>query len=376
MGLSVAIIVVGCLLVAATHAVQLWSAPAAIPTTVPAACRAVLVQNITCDYGNNSLVTAGQAANGVALISSEATKYCTTSCYQSLRTFKTNVDSKCGNTEYNLYPNSNLTQSAAALADGLSWAYNLTCIEDATIHANCDNLPSMEGRSICLSPPGGGTFAYNSSVTQPTQPTLTSSLITQWVSAIGTIPTVNFTTSWYSSEFNSTGTASITSTASWNETLASELVQQTQYCWLTDDDVDNPDEEDYSEGCQNLMDEYCFPTPGAAVPPSPSRIPAICSPNTSTYITGTLPSTTNPPGATPTPYQPNMIVGCQQFYQVVGGDTCQQVADKFSIDLSLVSDTTCFWFLPIYVCSKFFMTSPPPPSPHTFDQMSIDNENH
>lgn len=131
MGLSVAIIVVGCLLVAATHAVQLWSAPAAIPTTVPAACRAVLVQNITCDYGNNSLVTAGQAANGVALISSEATKYCTTSCYQSLRTFKTNVDSKCGNTEYNLYPNSNLTQSAAALADGLSWAYNLTCIEDA-----------------------------------------------------------------------------------------------------------------------------------------------------------------------------------------------------------------------------------------------------
>ncbi|GAW27292.1 hypothetical protein SAMD00023353_10200180 [Rosellinia necatrix] len=216
----------------------------------------------------------------------------------------------------------------------------------------------MEGRSICLSPPGGGTFEYNSSVSQRPPPTLTSSLITDWISATGTIPTTNFTTSWYSSEFDSTATASITSTAIFNETLASELVQQTQYCWLSDEDFNYLNEEEYSQGCQNLMDQYCFPLPGAAVPPSPSRIPALCTPNRSTYITATPTSTTTTaPNATPTPHQPDMINNCKKFYKVLSGDTCQKVADAFFITLDLlhgwnpaVGDDCSSLLLGYYVC--------------------------
>ncbi|KAI1658124.1 hypothetical protein F4813DRAFT_388904 [Daldinia decipiens] len=521
MGLITVVVLIGHLLFPAAKAVKLWTAPAAIPTNVPAACRAALVQNITCNYGKNNLVTAAQAASGLALISSEAGTYCTTSCYESLKTFQANVDAKCGSTQYALYVNSSYTQSAAALADGLSWAYNLTCIKDAsgfclwdlyagnetacsdcalkygaamlssdygraklspgkfsstlsscsadpksytytysstatltanettttaastptctgktytvqssdtcqsvskgngvgtdlminrnhldyncsvlstgmslclqdtctiytlegnetcdgilkgksfttiqlvswnpTIHTNCDNLASMKGRSICLSPPGGGTFEYNSSVSHAPLPTLNSSFITNWVPATGMIPTTNFTTSWYSSVFNSTAKASITSTASNNETLASELAQQTKYCWLTDDDLESLDEEEYTEGCQSLMDEYCFPTPGAPVPPSPSRIPSQCTPNRSTYMTGT-PTSSSAPSATPTPYQAGMIAGCKQFYKVLSGDTCQKIADTFSITLTqfrgwnpAVGDSCESLFLGYYVCVR------------------------
>ncbi|KAK8050310.1 hypothetical protein PG994_012040 [Apiospora phragmitis] len=170
----------------------------------------------------------------------------------------------------------------------------------------------MEGRSICVS----------------------------WLSATGTIPASNFSTSWYSTEFDSTATASITATAVYNSTLASDLVQQTQYCWLTDDDLDYLDEEDYSGGCQSLMDEYCFPTAGAPVPPSPSRIPAQCTPDRATYITGTPTSSGSGAGATPSPVQPGIITGCQQFYKVVSGDTCQKVSDAFSISLSQVNKSS------------------------------------
>ncbi|ROW07592.1 hypothetical protein VPNG_06807 [Cytospora leucostoma] len=128
--------------------------------------------------------------------------------------------------------------------------------------------------------------------------------------------------------------ASITRTAVNNEILASELAQQTQYCRLTDDDFDYLDEEEYAEGCQSLMDEYCFATAGAPVSPSPSRIPAVCSPDRSTYITGT-PTIISAAGTTPAPYQPNIIAGCQHFYKVASGDTCQNVADAFSITLIL-----------------------------------------
>lgn len=110
-----------------TEATQLWTIPGAIPTTVPAACRAVLVQNITCA---NNLVTASQVSNGMSLMGDEAAQYCTAECYSSLRTFQTNVDAKCGDTMYAMYANSTLVQSGASLADGLVWAYNVSCIQD------------------------------------------------------------------------------------------------------------------------------------------------------------------------------------------------------------------------------------------------------
>ena len=136
---------------------------------------------------------------------------------------------------------------------------------------------------------------------------------------------------------NPTATPSVTITMSFNATLSSQMAQQTQYCWLNDDDWSNGiDVEDFPAGCQSLFDVYCFPTPGAAVPTSPSHIQTVCTPNRATYTTD-VPSATNTPQATPVPYQPNMVRGCRTFYNVVSGDNCQVVVDKFGISLEQVS---------------------------------------
>lgn len=153
--------------------------------------------------------------------------------------------------------------------------------------------------------------------------------------------------------WDSSATASITATAAYNTTLASELAQQTQYCWLTDQDFESGfDEDDYAAGCQALFTQYCFPTPGQPAPTSPSRIPAVCTPARTTPA-----STTASAGPTPTPYQDGMVKGCRKFYKVISGDTCQKVADSFSIDVGLfegwnpaVGAECTSLFLGYYVC--------------------------
>jgi hypothetical protein len=156
------------------------------------------------------------------------------------------------------------------------------------------------------------------------------------------VGTISFTTSWYTPTLNLSATPTPWLTITYNETLASELAQQTQYCWLNDDDFANGfNEEDYPEGCQSLLSVYCFPTPGAPVPTSPARIPAMCTPDRSEYIIidddEPPASTTSAPATTPTPYQPNMIHGCKRFYKVLSGDTCQKILDTFGLSLQQVS---------------------------------------
>lgn len=107
-------------------AVQLWPSPAAIPTSVPALCRAALVQNITC---LSNLVTASDVVGGMAMSSAEAGQYCTSGCHNSLTTFQTQVTAGCGSSMYTLYQDSNYTQSPSALVDSLVWAYSVNCIQ-------------------------------------------------------------------------------------------------------------------------------------------------------------------------------------------------------------------------------------------------------
>ncbi len=109
-------------------AIQLWSTPGATPNSVPVPCRAALVQNITCA---NSLVTAPQVACGLTLLGANATAYCTSTCYDSLKTFQTKIVAGCDTATYMLFPNSTYMQSAAALADCLGWAYGVICTKDS-----------------------------------------------------------------------------------------------------------------------------------------------------------------------------------------------------------------------------------------------------
>lgn len=156
----------------------------------------------------------------------------------------------------------------------------------------------------------------------------------------GDVAALSATTSWYTPTLNVSATGTPTTTASYNATLASLLVAATQYCWFTDADWTNGvDEDDYPAGCTSLIETYCYVDPDAPVPTSPVRIPAVCTPDDSTYVTAatSATTTTSPAGATPTPVQPGMIAGCQKFYKVISGDTCQGIADALLITLEEVS---------------------------------------
>ena len=65
-----------------SFSIQLWSSPGALPTNIPASCRAELSKNITC---SPVLVSAQFAAGGRAMDPKTAAQYCTSSCYNSLQ---------------------------------------------------------------------------------------------------------------------------------------------------------------------------------------------------------------------------------------------------------------------------------------------------
>jgi hypothetical protein len=108
-------------------AIKLWDSANAIPSTVPESCRAALAQDIGCD---NRLVTASQAASRAVLVGELAAEYCTSICHDSIEDFRTKVTAECGSKEYVLYANSTLKEAPADLANGLSWAYRLSCVKD------------------------------------------------------------------------------------------------------------------------------------------------------------------------------------------------------------------------------------------------------
>ena len=113
----------------AASAIQLWGKPGEIPTTVPAKCRAALTTNITCDF----LVTANKAVSGQIVSGMSAESFCGAPCVGSMADFQRKVIEGCGNTQYMLWENSTMTQSGQALADGLSWAQRLLCIQDKSV---------------------------------------------------------------------------------------------------------------------------------------------------------------------------------------------------------------------------------------------------
>ncbi|KAL4759198.1 uncharacterized protein BDW70DRAFT_169597 [Aspergillus foveolatus] len=204
-----------------------------------------------------------------------------------------------------------------------------------TIHQNCDNLDSMAGRSVCISPPGGGSFSMPDS-SNSTSTGLASSIVTAWTPGETTTLT-NLTTSWYSPTIDPSYNQSIV-TYTANSTLSSLLAERTQYCWITDDDWDNlfnPD--DLAQNCQSLYSAYCDPAPTAPVPGSSPAVPGSCTPVYSTAVpssTPQRPSATSSGVPTPTPTQSGMADGCTKFHKVEKDEGCQQIADDYGIALS------------------------------------------
>ena len=78
------LLILSCLL-GFSSSIQLWSSPGALPTTIPASCRAELSKNITC---SPVLISPQFVAGGRALDPKAAAQYCTPSCYNSLKVRK------------------------------------------------------------------------------------------------------------------------------------------------------------------------------------------------------------------------------------------------------------------------------------------------
>lgn len=116
-----------------------------------------------------------------------------------------------------------------------------------------------------------------------------------------------------------------------NATHASIEAEYTRDCWITQEDWENGfDPEEMAEPCQTLMSTYCTYETDRSSPTSLSRAPAVCTPDRSWYSLEPDPD----PVHTPEPTQVNMTKGCNAFYKVKSGDTCDGVASANNVTVS------------------------------------------
>ncbi|KAL4782868.1 hypothetical protein BJX76DRAFT_358502 [Aspergillus varians] len=232
-----------------------------------------------------------------------------------------------------------------------------------TLHDNCDNLDSMLGRSLCVSPPGGNGSFVPPAPHNTTSQGLSTSLISSWVPGETVTTLTNITTSWYTPTIDPDYTPpGVTHTP--NATYSSLFAERTAYCWITEDDYNNEDFSPYDleEDCLSLFEEYCEPAITSPIPTSTS-IPGSCTPTFTTYTstpetnatTSTTTSTTIAP--TPTPTQPNMVKGCTKFHQVQSKDECDTIASQYKISVNDfydwnpdIGDNCKALWLDYYVC--------------------------
>ncbi|PKY05237.1 hypothetical protein P168DRAFT_318263 [Aspergillus campestris IBT 28561] len=120
---------------------KIWDTPAALGTLIPAGCRAALTTNITCP---GKLITAAEIVNQVPQNETFLEQYCEPACRDSLQSFATLVNTRCGDTVYSF---GNYTkQSGNAIAVPLLWSQDVACLEDSTTHSLC--LPSITNHTI------------------------------------------------------------------------------------------------------------------------------------------------------------------------------------------------------------------------------------
>lgn len=176
--------------------------------------------------------------------------------------------------------------------------------------------------------------------------------------SIATAPP-NITTKWYNTQTSFLPPSTKTITA--NLTAASLISARISYCPFTSEDIlDGRSEADLPDNCQALLEPYCYPDPDAPVPKS-TIFPASCTPprdatSTTAAVTGSGSSkkasaSPIPSNTKPSPLQPSTIATCKQYYQVLSGDFCYAIAQKFSITL----DQVCFCFTSYPPKPSFFL---------------------
>ncbi|KAL4805718.1 hypothetical protein BDV18DRAFT_139700 [Aspergillus unguis] len=194
-----------------------------------------------------------------------------------------------------------------------------------TIHQNCDNLHSMVGHEVCISPPG--STEWDVATTNRTSTMSFTMFPGEWET--GPAPTPVTTEVSYPAiptEF-----ITITSTVTINQTEQSILNDYMKYCPINNIDYDNGFQWiDLSEDCQEILEPYCTPDIDAPSPSS-TQFPDSCTPArvSATTTSGTPTPTSN----VPSPTMPGTATSCNRFHLVIAGDGCSDLAAAYDISL-------------------------------------------
>jgi len=113
-------------------AIKIFPSPGALPTQIPAACRASLSTNIAC---GPFLISPGEIERNVPFNDAVLTEYCNSTCTASVQTWTSAVNTRCGNTRYT-FPG-NIFQSGNDFAIPFQWAHNSVCVKGGPASEFC-----------------------------------------------------------------------------------------------------------------------------------------------------------------------------------------------------------------------------------------------
>jgi hypothetical protein len=115
-----------------TSSIKIFPSPAALPSSMPAACRASLSSNIVC---GPTLVLPQDIERDIPLNDAFLTEYCNSTCSTSVQTWTAAVNTRCSNTRY-AFPG-NVSWSGGEFAIPFQWAYNSVCTKGGLASEFC-----------------------------------------------------------------------------------------------------------------------------------------------------------------------------------------------------------------------------------------------
>ncbi|KAJ6151669.1 hypothetical protein N7470_006797 [Penicillium chermesinum] len=207
------------------------------------------------------------------------------------------------------------------ILEGKGYYKNQLLSWNPTLRTNCDNLETVVGQGICISPPGSST--WDVTTTNRTSTMIFTMFPGDWET--GPAPTQVTESPTYTAL--PTNFSPITSTYTVNQTAQSMIEDYSKYCPILDEDYEDGFRwEDLSDTCQDLLDPYCSPDIHSPSPKS-TEFPGSCTPTVSA-----TPTASSTPA--PSPTLDGTTARCNKYHYVVANDTCPAVVKRYGITLT------------------------------------------
>ncbi|KAI0197887.1 hypothetical protein F4808DRAFT_284707 [Astrocystis sublimbata] len=111
-----------------SHAIRLVANPGILPSNIPAACRASLATDITCEP---RLIHSSDIDREVPFNATFLGEYCNSKCTSSINAFADGVAKRCGDTPYD-FGDGGAKFSGNMIAAPLKWAHDVACIKNTS----------------------------------------------------------------------------------------------------------------------------------------------------------------------------------------------------------------------------------------------------